>query len=116
MLGDPRAIALITPLAVEDTSIKFATESLVRLGALRRGAIGGVDVAQGAPGSRDFGECQTGPLLPRLGLPAPHDCTTRRRSAALSGEHARRASPSAQHGALVALGIKRTDATRADGR
>jgi arylsulfatase A-like enzyme len=59
-LGDPRAIELIAPLAATDASLSTATESLVRLGAIRRGVIGGVDLVRGDPSLRGFGACEAG--------------------------------------------------------
>jgi arylsulfatase A-like enzyme len=43
LLGDSRAIERIATLAVTEPELENATESLVRLGALERGRIGGVD-------------------------------------------------------------------------
>ncbi len=43
MLKDPRGLSLLLPLAVSDPTLKHATESLVRLGAIEQGAIGGID-------------------------------------------------------------------------
>jgi hypothetical protein len=56
-LGDVRAIDLVAPLASQDPSLSTATETLVRLGAIRRGAIGGVDLVRGDPSLRGFGAC-----------------------------------------------------------
>jgi hypothetical protein len=59
-LGDARAVELIAPLAASDASLSTATESLVRLGAIRRGAIGGADLVRGDPSLRGFGPCTAG--------------------------------------------------------
>jgi hypothetical protein len=59
-LGDPRAVELLAPLAATDPSLSTATESLVRLGAIRRGLVGGADLMRGDPSLRGFGPCEAG--------------------------------------------------------
>jgi hypothetical protein len=109
LLGDPRAIELIVPLAVEDDSLKMATESLVRLGALRRGAIGGVDMLAGEAGLHDFGHCEAGPLRHDWDYQHRTTCTTTRSNAGMTLS-VPAAVARATYGALVALSVKRADA------
>lgn len=48
-LHDPRAIDLLVRLFSSEPEIKYTAESLVRLGAIERGVIGGADVGEGSP-------------------------------------------------------------------
>jgi arylsulfatase A-like enzyme/HEAT repeat protein len=43
--GDPRAIPLLSALARDEPGLRLTTESLVRLDAIARGAVGGADLA-----------------------------------------------------------------------
>jgi arylsulfatase A-like enzyme len=108
LLGDPRAIELITPIAAEDDSLTLATESLVRLGAIASGAIGGADVSQGQAALRDFTDCYEGP--PRHDWDYLHRtfCVTRSSRAELP-LRVPAAVSEAEHGNVVALAIKRSD-------
>lgn len=61
LLHDPRAIPLLVDIAATEPDMRNATESLIRLGALERGAIGGADVIPGAgPG---LAHCLAAPLV-----------------------------------------------------
>jgi HEAT repeats len=111
LLGDPRAIPAITKLAAEEPSLGFATETLVRLGAIASGAIGGTDFELGAPGLRDFGSCYAGPVLHDWDYQRRTHCTTRRATAALALK-VPKAVAEAEHGVVVAVAIKRSDAAR----
>jgi HEAT repeat protein len=108
-LGDARAVELIVPLAAVDESLKTATESLVRLGALRSGAIGGTDVAAGDPNARDFSDCYAGPLRHDWDYQHRTYCSMKHDRAALSLA-VPRAVADAPYGAVVAIAAKRTDA------
>lgn len=48
-LGEPGAVPLLVRAFHAEPEIKYTAESLVRLGAVAKGAIGGADVAGGAP-------------------------------------------------------------------
>ena len=72
------------PLAAVDESLKTATESLVRLGALRSGAIGGTDLAAGDANAHDFTDCYTGPLRHDWDYQHRTYCSMQHDSAALS--------------------------------
>ncbi len=59
-LGDRRAIPRIAELAASEPELVYATESLVRLDALRDGQVGGADVGPRTRGRRGFGRCHRG--------------------------------------------------------
>lgn len=109
-LGDARAVELIVPLAAVDESLKTATESLVRLGALRSGAIGGTDLAAGDANTRDFTDCVAGPLRHDWDYQHRTYCSMKHDSAALSLA-VPPAVADAPYGAVVAIAAKRTDAS-----
>ncbi len=112
LLGDKRAIPLLTQLASEEDSLKLATESLVRLGALRAGAIGGTDLVAGDPGLRDFTGCHVGPIRHDWDYQHRTTCVTRSAAASLWLQ-VPRAVTAAPYGVRVALSIRRTDAAAA---
>jgi arylsulfatase A-like enzyme len=62
-LGDPRAIPRLVELAVSEPDLAYAAESLVRLGALERGAVGGADVGPSLRGALGLGRCAAAPLV-----------------------------------------------------
>jgi arylsulfatase A-like enzyme len=109
LLGDSRAIGLIVPLAANDESPSPASESLVRLGAIRQGAIGGVDFSTSALAPEDLWHCHVGPLRHDWDFEHRTFCETRRASTALDVAMPRSVA-SASHGVVVALAIKRVDA------
>jgi hypothetical protein len=111
-LGDPRALELLQPLAAEDASLRNVSEALVRLRALPKRRIGGIDLEPGAPSLSGFGHCESGPLR--------HDWDFLHRTACVSErEHPTlqlsvpRSVAEAEHGAVVLLSVKRADATSA---
>jgi HEAT repeat protein len=108
LLGDPRAIELIAPLAAEDASLKLATESLVRLAAIARGAIGGADVTQRDGPSWGLGDCYEGPLVHDWDFLHRTFCLTRAGAVNLPLQVPRQVSE-AEFGAAVVLSAKRTD-------
>jgi arylsulfatase A-like enzyme len=108
LLGDARAVDLIVPLAATDESLKTATESLVRLGALRTGAIGGADLIAGDPNARDFTDCYVGPMRHDWDYQHRTYCTMRRDAATLSLV-VPRAVAAAPYGALAVIALKRAD-------
>ncbi|MCG8555551.1 MAG: sulfatase-like hydrolase/transferase [Proteobacteria bacterium] len=57
LLGDPRALDQVLELAVREPELKYAPETLVRLGALQRGLVGGSNVSRRRPGSAGFRLC-----------------------------------------------------------
>jgi len=56
-LGDERALPRLVDMAREEPELIYASESLVRLGAIDEGLVGGTDVG---PGQRGLGDCQRG--------------------------------------------------------
>jgi arylsulfatase A-like enzyme len=107
MLGDRRAIPLIVPLVVADPALKFATESLVRLGAIQRGSIGGADAPVGSPSS-EFVRCQAGPLIHDWDYLHRTSCQTRRNNVSITLAVPTSVAMASQ-GVLAALSIKRVD-------
>ena len=57
MLGDPRALPQLVELAGSEPELTFTLESLVRLGALERGLIGGADFVGAMRGSTAINRC-----------------------------------------------------------
>jgi hypothetical protein len=57
-LGDARAIDLLVRTFHAEPEIKYTAESLVRLGAVAKGAVGGADVATGSALVSGWGACQ----------------------------------------------------------
>jgi arylsulfatase A-like enzyme len=109
LLGDPRAIDAIAALAVRDPTIKQAAESLVRLDAIKRGKIGGIDAVRGELSATDFGDCREGALLHDWNFEHRTHCTTRKDSVAL-GLRAPTAVFAAPSGNVLVLTLRRTDA------
>lgn len=105
-LGDPRAIELVVPRASEDPSLSTASETLVRLGAIKRGAIGGADVARGEPGLRGFGACFAGDPMHDWDYLHRTYCTTQAKLAALRVELP---APVVGGEATVVVGARRSD-------
>ncbi|MDH5490873.1 MAG: HEAT repeat domain-containing protein [Myxococcales bacterium] len=60
-LGDPRAIPLLVPVALRETTMRYMAEALVRLDAIGVGAIGGADLRANLRGIRGLGRCEEGP-------------------------------------------------------
>jgi arylsulfatase A-like enzyme len=112
LLGDPRAIELLVPLAADDASPAPTGESLVRLGAIRRQALGGVDFTASSLAEGDLWRCHVGPLRHDWDFEHRTHCETRRASVGLRVPVPRSVA-SALHGAVVALAIKRVDAKEA---
>jgi arylsulfatase A-like enzyme/HEAT repeat protein len=108
LLGDPHAIDLIAPLAAEDASLKLATESLVRLSAIARGAIGGADVTQQDGLSWGLGDCYEGPLVHDWDYLHRTFCLTRASAVNIPLQVPRTVSD-AEFGAVAVLSAKRTD-------
>ncbi len=75
-LGDSRALALLAPLARDEPDLRYPPESLVRLGALQAGVIGGVDADRQLAHRGGVGECREGPALHDWDYLARTTCTT----------------------------------------
>lgn len=63
LLGDERAVELLLPVLAREPALKQTGESLVRLGAIDRGKLGGADVGPALAGRGGLHACQAGPLL-----------------------------------------------------
>jgi arylsulfatase A-like enzyme/HEAT repeat protein len=63
ILGDPRIIEPLVRVLAGEPALKNTGESLVRLGALERGYVGGVDLNAATKGASGFERCQAGPLF-----------------------------------------------------
>jgi len=107
MLKDPRAIHIVLPLAAADPTLKHASESLIRLGALETGAIGGSDMLA-ANTMEGFHRCTA--------FSEQHDwdylhrtvCETSRTRAALD-LHVPASMVKSGRGATLVLGLRRAD-------
>jgi len=82
-LGDRRGLEGLVELAIAEPSLKNMGETLVRLGALEAGEIGGTDVAPASSGKRGFGHCIKGPLVHDWDYLRRTRCTTTGRRATL---------------------------------
>ncbi len=58
LLGDTRAAPRLVDLAASEPELTFTLESLVRLGALERGQIGGTDFVAALPGATGLTRCE----------------------------------------------------------
>ncbi|MDB4990297.1 MAG: hypothetical protein JWN04_5475 [Myxococcaceae bacterium] len=63
LLGDARATRALLPALDDEPALKNTAESLIRLGALERAELGGVDVARHTQGMSGLGHCEEGPLF-----------------------------------------------------
>jgi hypothetical protein len=62
LLGDPRGVPVLLDLARTEPGLRYTGESLVRLGAIESGAIGGLDFRPGITAARGIAHCVAGPL------------------------------------------------------
>jgi len=108
LLGDSRAIDLILPIASNDPTMKNSSESLVRLDAIGREAIGGTDGLREKLDSRVFRRCYKGPLFHDWDYRHRTWCESAAASASLRIEVPKAVANSA-FGSFAVLGIKRTD-------
>lgn len=112
VLGDQRALPLLMSLFVEDASLRNAAESLVRLGALEQGLLGGADVDRRFANQSGFGDCYTGPMRHDWDYQHRTYCTTRAPLVSLPLELPARIAD-APHGGFAVLGVKRVDSVAA---
>ncbi|HTU61888.1 MAG TPA: HEAT repeat domain-containing protein, partial [Polyangiales bacterium] len=62
-LGDPRALGVLLPLVEDDSALRNTGEALIRLNALGRGLVGGVDIdRRAAQLGSGLTACHQGPL------------------------------------------------------
>ncbi|HEX7476328.1 MAG TPA: sulfatase-like hydrolase/transferase [Polyangiales bacterium] len=110
-LGDARGIDLILRLAGDDPGLRNTGESLVRLHAIERRAIGGADLTQGHAASDGFGACYVGPLRHDWDYLHRTSCTTAQPLVSLRLSVPPRVR-AASFGATALLSIKRLDAVQ----
>jgi hypothetical protein len=108
LLGDARARGALLAVVQNDPTIELASESLVRLGALERGVIGGLDMTARSTNPADLGDCHEGPLLHDWNYEHRTTCTTRKDSVTLSLNVPLAVSAS-EVGPLVLVSARRTD-------
>jgi arylsulfatase A-like enzyme len=108
MLGDARALPVLLPLVTDDPALRNTGEALVRLHALERKAIGGVDLDAQYRGTAGFGHCYTGPLRHDWDFLHRTSCTSERDHAQLRLSVPRSVAD-AREGSVLLLSIKRAD-------
>jgi hypothetical protein len=106
-LGDARAIPLLVDVAGTEPDMRTATESLIRLGALQHGAVGGADVVPGAGDA--LARCEAAPLVHDWDYQYRTSCETTTPQATL--HLAVPAVVAHAESVVVVLGVKRVDAT-----
>jgi arylsulfatase A-like enzyme len=110
LLGDARAIDPLMAVLAREPGLKNSAESLVRLGALERGRLGGTDVGPALSGRGGLYGCQAGPLL--------HDWDYLERTSCMARGSAQLrmslpAKQGASAGAQLLVRMKRDDAAEA---
>jgi arylsulfatase A-like enzyme/HEAT repeat protein len=110
MLGDPRAIDAILPLAAEDAALQHPSEALVRLRAIETHRVGGADLQHGA-GLAGFGKCQVGPVHHDWDFLHRTVCFTQAPQASVRLKLPA-AVANAPGGTTVLLSLRRTDSTQ----
>jgi hypothetical protein len=111
LLRDPRAVELIVPLTVTDHFMKNAPESLVRLDAIERQAIGGADGTRNQAKLKGFGHCYVGPEIHDWDYLHRTWCETAQSNAWLTIKVPDAVSRS-PYGSVAVLEVKRTDAAK----
>jgi arylsulfatase A-like enzyme/HEAT repeat protein len=108
ILGDARIIEALVHVLASEPALKNTAESLVRLGALERGHLGGVDLNAATKGTSGFERCQAGPLFHDWDYVGRTFCTSRGHEVQLKlpmpTSHARWNT-----GAELILRVRRTD-------
>jgi HEAT repeat protein len=113
LLGDTRAIDVLVPLLAAEPSLKQTAESLVRLDATGRGALGGRDVEPSIEGRGGLFDCAAAPLR--------HDWDYVGRTLCRARVHAQLDLPlataraSLAHGGTLVLRLRRDDAAESEG-
>jgi hypothetical protein len=111
LLGDARAIEPLTRALLDEPELKHTTESLVRLGAIGRGRLGGRDIEPSVAGKGGLSECAAGPLR--------HDWDYLARTTCKARGEARIGLPLGQleadlsRGAILLVRLRRVDAADA---
>lgn len=76
LLGDPRAIPVLLATLAREPGLKNTAESLVRLGALKSGQLGGVDLNKKTKPATGLAHCQEGPFFHDWDYLARTHCTS----------------------------------------
>lgn len=111
MLGDPRAVDVILPLATDEAALQHPSEALVRLHALETQRIGGVDLQRHSGGLSGFGKCQAGPLHHDWNFLHRTVCVTYAAEASVR-LNLPKAVVQAPAGSVVLLSLRRTDSAQ----
>jgi arylsulfatase A-like enzyme len=110
MLGDARALSVLLPLVSEDQALSNTSEALVRLHALERQLVGGVDLSPSTQGSIGFGHCERGPLRHDWDFLHRTSCNSERQRSTLTLHIPRRVAE-AGDGNVALISLKRIDAS-----
>lgn len=108
-LGDPRAVPRLVAVAANESELENTSESLVRLGAVEAGVIGGADVGPGLRGARGFGRCQAGPEVHDWNYRNRTWCETARPEVRLRLSVPEGMGSAAGGGAVALLRVRRVD-------
>jgi arylsulfatase A-like enzyme len=111
LLGDPRAIDVLLPLLAGEPSLKNTAESLLRLNAPARAALGGRDIDPSLSGQGGLYDCVAGPLRHDWDYLQRTFC--RARSGAQIELPRKLAQTALAYGATLLLRIRRDDAPEA---
>jgi HEAT repeat protein len=108
LLGDGRAVEPVLRRALAEPTLKNTGESLVRLGAIASGAVGGADLLRGRRGLRGFRRCHAGPEQHDWNYLHRTWCESARSRASLSISIPESVA-NADRGAVAILAARRTD-------
>ncbi|MET0388554.1 MAG: HEAT repeat domain-containing protein, partial [Polyangiales bacterium] len=110
ILGDPRALPVLVPLATDDPALRNTGEALVRLHALEQKLIAGVDLEPGAHGVFGFSHCKRGPWRHDWDFLHRTHCTSARERASLRVNVPEQVARAAGGATLIAE-LRRVDAS-----
>lgn len=112
-LGDPRALSVLLPLVEYDSALRNTGEALIRLNAIGRGLVGGIDVdRRAAHASSGLGACHQGPLRHDWDFLQRTYCRSTLKRVQL-GIEVPRAVADAADGSTLLVSLRRSDATTA---
>lgn len=106
-IGNPDAIGRLVSMSLAEPDLGQVSESLVRLGAPERGAVGGTDVGPSTTGLAGFGKCHASPKHQDWGYAGRTWCATAGHRAALRAPVP--ASVRDAQGAVAVLRVRRLD-------
>jgi arylsulfatase A-like enzyme/HEAT repeat protein len=112
-LGDPRALGVLLPLVEDDSALRNTGEALIRLNALGRELIGGVDVdKRAAQSGSGLGNCYQGPTRHDWDFRQRTHCRSTNKRVQLSLTVPRAVAEAAEGNTLL-VSLRRADATTA---